>query len=121
MAFLRSIYNLDFRNLVKKPDICMKDDLSRKMDLVLVDSSYSLREDQNDDYVDYVVFGSSDMKNMAKVLGILMKLESMHTCCAPLHNSSSGNSLFLPKRGKYKALFGRFSESQMPRARRTTA
>lgn len=54
----------------------VKDYLSGKVGFSLADLPYNVRRDQNDAYAEHDVLGSSDTKNIAKVLGYVMKQES---------------------------------------------
>lgn len=53
MAPACSIYSVKFRNLWEGHALGAKENLSGKMDHVLVDSSYNVHRDQNGDHTEY--------------------------------------------------------------------
>lgn len=74
--------------------------LTEKVDFLLVNPSYNVQIEQNDSYAAYHVFGLNDMKDMAEVLGDVLKpgygghgrgfgrrVEARGTCFAPLYSS----------------------------------
>lgn len=82
MDFLCSIYDADFRVLVEEKRSGVGEDLSAHVDFVLIDQLYNVPTNRKNEHADYDVFGSNDLKNVAKVLGDLIKLgASRHVFC----------------------------------------
>lgn len=75
-----------------------------KVDYVLANPPYNVRMHRNNDYAQYDVFASNDMKEVSKVLGSFMKPEHIEIYFTPLHNFSPGTRLFLPKKRKSEAV-----------------
>lgn len=65
MVSLRSIYDVNFRNLVEEYGHVVAKDLSEKEDLVLANPPFSERRDHNDEHVKYDVLCSGDIKDGA--------------------------------------------------------
>lgn len=60
-----SIYDMNFRDLVDAHYPGPRDDLSRKVGLIFVDSFYIEWSDRNNGNVEYDLFRSKDIKDMA--------------------------------------------------------
>lgn len=85
MAPMCSIDDEDCRDLAEEHGFGVGEEVSRKVYFVLGDPPYNLRRDQADDHVEYDVFGSVDMKYMAKFLAEAMKPAAHeHVLCSAL-------------------------------------
>lgn len=76
---------MNFRTLTEQHDLGVGDELGEKVDYFLADPRYNVLSDQNDDYAKYDVFSLSNLKDMANVLGDMMKLgRHEHVSCSAL-------------------------------------
>lgn len=86
MAFVCSIYDMNFRNMAEEHGFDSGEALRGKVSLGFADSLYNERRDRNDEYVDYGVLGLKDIKYMARVLADIMKPGAhAHMSCSALH------------------------------------
>lgn len=58
----------------KKHQVVTEEYLGGKVDLILAYTIYSVRRDENGDYVDCDLLESNDVKHLPKVLGDIMKM-----------------------------------------------
>lgn len=72
------------------------EDLSGKVGFIPAIPAYKVRWDQNEDHVEYVVLSSSNMKDMARILGDVMKPEANEHvfCSAPQFSFLAQGSCF---------------------------
>lgn len=69
-------YNVDFRSLAEEHEPDDDENLSEELVSILVDRSYHIEMDQKDVHVLYDVFGSNNIKHIAKFLGNVMELRA---------------------------------------------
>lgn len=94
MAPLCSIYDASFRNLLQELELGFGEDLIGKVDFVLHDSLYNSQKDRNDAHAAYYMFGLNDMKDMANVLGDVIKPGAhVHAFCSTLRFALWLNSI----------------------------
>lgn len=74
MDFYCSIYDVDLRNLVKKHDLGVGKDLSRRVYFVLADSPYNVPSYQNNAHAACDASNLNDVMDMAKVWKRFIKL-----------------------------------------------
>lgn len=67
MALFCFIYDVEFRNLVEEKKHDVEVDLTRKVDIILADPPYNVRNDQKYDRAEYDTVGSNDMRDIARV------------------------------------------------------
>lgn len=72
-ASLRSVSDMNFRNLTENHNFRMGGELSRKKDFELADVQHNARKDRKENHVKHYVFDSSDMNDTANALGYAMK------------------------------------------------
>lgn len=70
---LCSISNADLRNLPEEQGLVVMENLSGKVNFSLADPLYDVPIDQKEYHAEYDVLVSKNMKDMAKVLGFVMK------------------------------------------------
>lgn len=101
--------------LVDERELEARDDLCDKKSLILADSSYNVRRDQNDGHSDNNVFRSSYIKDVSSVLGDAMNPKALlHVCCFALQFPLCCKVPAL-KRRKCQSVAGRISKSFVPR------
>lgn len=92
-AFVRYIYNTDFRNLVERPELGAGESINGKVDFVFVDQPYDVQRDPSADSLGYGLFSSEYMTGIAKMLDDLIKPEAIIKYLAHHAISPSGTRL----------------------------
>lgn len=94
IASLCSIYDIDLRNLASER-IGVK-----SWTFFLAEQQYGVRRDQNDIHIQYDVFGSDEMRDMAKSLGTSRSSWGVSTSLLPFYKLYSGIELLVRKKRK---------------------
>lgn len=111
MAILCSIYDVDLTNLADEHGLVVGEDLSGKVDIVLTDAPDNIRGDRNDAHVEYDVFDSSGMEDMAKVLREVMKPGAhWHVFCSAIQFALLYKALSLEKMEERDSNIGYYGE-----------
>lgn len=93
------IYDVDFGNVVKEHRVTHEEDFRGKKDNALADVSSSVRRDLKYHHTAYEVFGSSNMKDIAKVLGDVIELGT-GSVFHFLYNLPSSTRLLYSRKGR---------------------
>lgn len=99
VAFLCSIYCVNFKTLVEEVTPSFEEDRSKKVYFVLADPPYIGRMDQKVDHAECDVFGLKDMEDTSKVLGDVINPERYrHVFCSDLQFYLRYNVIALEKK-----------------------
>lgn len=69
IALLCAINDVEFRNLEQERKPRVRANLSKKVDVVLINPPYNLGKDLKDDHAAYDKFTSNDVDELSKVVG----------------------------------------------------
>lgn len=97
----------------------MEKDLSRNVVFVLASLSYNLQRHGNDDHARYGVFGSIEIRNMAKILGDVTKPEAHRHLICFVMNVAVWYNAFASEKKKSQPLPGKLLKSPYQKTKTT--
>lgn len=92
-------YRVHFCNFVDRHDLKVELGVGRNMDLVLAKPFYDVWRRWNDQYSNYDVYASDDLKAVERVLEGMTKLGEFAHVFLSLYNLDFGTSFLLRKKG----------------------
>lgn len=108
MDRLCSICKTDFRSWVEQHELGVGEEIGGEVDFILPDSSYNARSDQKHDQVEYDMFRSNDVKDMLRVLEVVMKLGAYRQVLCPALQFALCYRVLDSEKRKVSGRYGRF-------------